>query len=88
VVTGPKFQQYFSDQDIQKLLRAFDNHAIIIKTKSNIDICRDFKDNFLLNLAIDSKADFLVTGDNDLLDIAQIEKTKILTIRELKDKLK
>jgi putative PIN family toxin of toxin-antitoxin system len=87
VATRPKFQKYFTKQDIQRLLRVFDSHATIIKTKSNIDICRDFKDNFLLNLAVDSKADFLVTGDNDLIDLKRIEKTKILTIRELKDEL-
>jgi hypothetical protein len=41
-----------------------------------------------LTLAVDSKADYLVTGDKDLLEIKNIEKTKILTIRELKEKLK
>ncbi len=87
VATRPKFQKYFTDQDIQKLLRSFDNFATIIETTSNIEICRDFKDNFLLNLAIDSKADFLVTGDNDLLELKKIEKTKILTIRELTEKI-
>lgn len=87
VATRPKFQKYFTDQDIQKLFRSFDNFATIIETTSNVEICRDFKDNFLLNLAIDSKADFLVTGDNDLLELKKIEKTKILTIRELKEKL-
>jgi hypothetical protein len=87
VATRPKFQKYFTDQDIQKLLRSFDNFATIIETTSNIEICRDFKDNFLLNLAIDSKADFLVTGDNDLLELKKIEETKILTIRELTEKI-
>ncbi|PWD99633.1 putative toxin-antitoxin system toxin component, PIN family [Marinilabilia rubra] len=87
VATRPKFQKYFTDQDIQKLLRSFDNFAKIIETTSNIEICRDFKDNFLLNLAIDSKADFLVTGDNDLLELKKIEKTKILTIRELTERI-
>jgi uncharacterized protein len=87
VATRPKFQRYFTDQDIQKLLLLFDNFATMIEIKSNLKVCRDFKDNFLLNLAIDSKADFLVTGDNDLLELKRIEKTEILTIRELKHKL-
>ncbi len=87
VATRPKFQKYFTDQDIQKLLRSFDTFAKIIETTSNIEICRDFKDNFLLNLAIDSKADFLVTGDNDLLELKKIEKTKILTIIELTERI-
>jgi predicted nucleic acid-binding protein len=36
-----------------------------------------------LNLAIDSEADYLVTGDKDLLIIKKVLKTKILTITEL-----
>jgi len=36
------------------------------------------KDNYLLSLAIDSNADFLITGDNDLLILSRIENTKII----------
>jgi uncharacterized protein len=87
VAKRPKLQKYFTDNDIEHLLHIFDNFGILIKITSQIRICRDYKDNFLLNLAVDSKADYLATGDKDLLEIRNIEKTKILTIRELKDKL-
>ncbi|MFV0305058.1 MAG: putative toxin-antitoxin system toxin component, PIN family [Moheibacter sp.] len=40
------------------------------------------KNNFLLNLAIDSKADFLLTGDNDLLILENIERIKIMTFND------
>ena len=40
-----------------------------------------------MNLAIDSNADYLVTGDSDLLDLKAIHNTKILTIKELEDLL-
>ncbi|MFW6275809.1 MAG: putative toxin-antitoxin system toxin component, PIN family [bacterium] len=83
VAKRPKLQKYFSDKDIEKLLHTFENFGNLIKVTSNIELCRDYKDNFLLNLAVDSKADFLVTGDKDLLEIKNIEKTRILTIREL-----
>lgn len=87
IAKRPKLQKYFTDKDIEHLLHTFDNFGILIKVTSQIKICRDYKDNFLLNLAVDSKADYLATGDKDLLEIKNIEKTKILTIRELKDKL-
>ena len=87
VAKRPKLQKYFTDKDIEHLLHTFDNFGILIKVTSQIKICRDYKDNFLLNLAVDSKVDYLATGDKDLLEIKNIEKTKILTIRELKDKL-
>ena len=57
--------------------------SIIVEVKSKTDKCRDSKDNFLLDLAIDSKADYLITGDNDLLEIKLIGETKILTIKEI-----
>jgi predicted nucleic acid-binding protein len=58
-----------------------------VRVTSKLEFCRDIKDNFLLNLATDSKADYLVTGDNDLLEIKGVQKTKILTIRELREEL-
>lgn len=51
--------------------------------KSQTTGCRDEKDNFLLALAIDSKADFLLTGDKDLLEIKKIGKTRIIAWIEL-----
>ena len=77
-----KFKKYFSNNDFKKLLELFDSYGDIIKGISNISACRDIKDNFLLSLSIDSKADYLITGDNDLLEIKTIGKTKIITISE------
>ena len=87
IATRPKFQKFFTDDDIQNIIQTFDFYGILIKVTSDVKICRDFKDNFLLNLAIDSNADYLVTGDEDLLEIKNIQETKILTIRELKNEL-
>ena len=87
VATRPKFQKFFTDDDIQNIIQIFDYYGILIKVTSEVNICRDFKDNFLLNLAIDGNADYLVSGDEDLLEIKNIQETKILTIRELKKEL-
>ncbi len=82
VVRLPKFEKYFSKSDVEKLLNCFDQFGVLIKVKSAVKICRDEKDNFLLNLSIDSKADYLISGDNDLLVLKQIEKTKIITFTD------
>ena len=87
VVRRPKFKKFFSKKDIEKLLDIFDQYAELIKVKSQINICRDPKDNFLLNLAVDGKADFLVTGDKDLLILEKMEKTQIITYRTLIEKI-
>ena len=88
VATRPKFERYFPGNDIKLLLSKFDLYGRLIKVTSEITICRDKKDNFLLCLAVDSKADFLVTGDSDLLEIRRINKTKIITFKELEEILK
>ena len=82
VVNRPKFEKYFSKNDIEKILDYFDQYGKLIEVKSDIKICRDEKDNFLLNLSTDSKADYLITGDNDLLVLEKIERTKIMSFTD------
>jgi putative PIN family toxin of toxin-antitoxin system len=77
-----KFKKHFSNNDVKRLLELFDAYGDIIKVISNISACRDIKDNFLLSLSIDGKADYLLTGDNDLLSLKSIGKTRIMSISE------
>lgn len=88
VIQRPKFRNYFSLQDIQQLLNAFDQFGKLVEVNSTVAICRDAKDNFLLNLALDGKADYLITGDKDLLVIDRIKKTRILTYRDFLNRVK
>ena len=40
------------------------------------------KDNYLLSLATDANADYLITGDNDLLVLEKINSTQIIRYKE------
>ena len=82
VTSRGKFKKHFNYDDIVKLLELFDTYGEIVKVTSNINACRDIKDNFLLSLALDGNADYLITGDSDLLALKLFDKTKILTITE------
>jgi uncharacterized protein len=82
VARRPKFKKYFSLADLNDLLSEIYLNAEFIEVNSTVILCRDSKDDFLLSLAKDSKASHLVTGDKDLLEIKQFEKTIILTIAE------
>lgn len=86
VAKRTKFKKYFSEDDLKNLLNTIDQYAQIIAVKSDINICRDPKDNFLLSLAIDGEADFLLTGDSDLLELRTINQTQIITISEYLEK--
>ena len=82
VAQRPKFKKYFSPSDLQTLLLRISERSIFIDVTSQVNICRDPKDNFLLSLAKDGKASHLITGDNDLLTIKKYQKTAILTLTE------
>jgi uncharacterized protein len=49
---------------------------------SNVSLCRDKEDDFLLTLARDGKATYLITGDKDLITIDTFEQTRIVTLTE------
>jgi uncharacterized protein len=82
VFKKPKLKKYFTKEQISEFFELLDesSNTIIISTKSNI--CRDPKDNYLVSLAIDSKADFLITGDKDLLELNKIGKTIVLNYND------
>jgi len=80
VVSRPKMKKYFTDQDVTSLLDGISEHADLVEVTSEINICRDKKDNFLLSLCVDGKADYLLTGDEDLLVIKKFKKTSIIKI--------
>lgn len=82
VAQRPKFKKYFSASDLQDLLLRISERSIFIDVTTQVSICRDPKDNFLLSLAKDGKASHLITGDNDLLTIKKYQKTAILTLTE------
>jgi hypothetical protein len=82
VARRPKFRRFFSNNDIEELLETIDEYADFVKVQTQIEICRDPKDNFLLSLSVDGKADYLLTGDKDLLELTKFGKTTIITISD------
>lgn len=63
-------------QTIQKALEVKTEKYI---PKKKIFICKDPADNFLLELADEAQADYLVSGDKLVLKLKQYNKTKILS---------
>jgi putative PIN family toxin of toxin-antitoxin system len=57
-------------------------HSEFVHVVTNVNICRDLKDNFLISLAKDGKASHIITGDTDLLVLKSFERIKILTFSE------
>jgi putative PIN family toxin of toxin-antitoxin system len=86
VLSRPKLQKYFSKEQIIDFLKLIELKSKIVDYKVKIDICRDPKDNYLLGMAISSKADYLISGDSDLLELREIENTRIIEYKDFENK--
>ena len=80
----PKFDKYISNTERQYFLEVVKKYSQFIEIKSQINICRDADDNKFLDLAKDSNAEFLMTGDQDLLSLKTLAEyqNQIITPRE------
>ena len=87
-IKKPGLKKYFGTNTLEEMLSSFEPFIDLIQVESIVTVCRDPKDNFLLSLAKDGKADYLLTGDKDLLDLIKFGKTKIKTISAFIDETK
>jgi len=85
VFNKPKIKKYLPKEHVEEFFDLFEESTELVKIITKTNICRDSKDNFLVSLAIDSKADYLITGDNDLLELNKIGETKVLKYTEFND---
>ena len=79
VTSLERLKKYFPKESVTELLELLDTIAEKVKIKPTHFINRDPKDNFLLDLIDFSKADYLVTGDKDLLVHNPFKSAIILT---------
>lgn len=68
----------FTQTDLINLRAILEEHTLKISPKKQAKVCRDPKDNQVLDLAVAGQADYLVTGDKDLLTLKEFHTTKIL----------
>jgi uncharacterized protein len=80
----PKFDKYISDTDRQDFLNVVKKYSQFIEIKSQVNICRDPDDNKFLELIKDANAEFLITGDRDLLSLNTLAEyqNQIITPRD------
>lgn len=77
-----KFREKKADESILQKVNVLLNYkGIMVVPAVTINICRDPDDNFLLELSQTAEADYLISRDKDLLELAghKWKKTKILT---------
>ena len=78
-----------TDEDRKIFMEILIDISMITSGKTRLEkISRDYNDDKFLICAYEAQADYLVSGDRDLLDLVQYERTKIINPREFADILK
>ena len=57
-------------------------HSIVLPSQSEQGVCRDPDDDAILACALEARADYLVTGDVDLLELKTFKGIRIVTPRD------
>jgi putative PIN family toxin of toxin-antitoxin system len=81
VLSRPKFK--IENEYRTSLIKAIDEIAYQITLIGVVEnICRDSEDDKILECALLAHADYIITGDNDLLTLEKFREIKIVTASE------
>ena len=78
VLYRKKFDALISPEDRRLVLKNYLKDTDLIHPEERIFACRDPKDNIILELAVAGKADFIITGDQDLLELDPFRTIRIM----------
>ena len=85
VLVRPKIQQHISDESIEAMWTLMREHCYPIEDYPVVTTpIRDAKDAYILAMADAIPADYIVTGDNDLLVLSKHHQTIIVNYNDFK----
>jgi putative PIN family toxin of toxin-antitoxin system len=82
VLTRIQSKGYIKQDETLHLIHMYKELVEWIPIIEHVQICRDPKDDKFLELALNGSAEYLVTGDKDLLVLHPFRETKILTTKD------
>ena len=78
VLNRPMFDRYASQEERDEFLYALTLESEFVEITESVRACRDPKDDKILELAINGNADYVITGDEDLLALNPFQGIPIL----------
>ena len=76
-------------ETVDEIISYLGEQAIVTNPKNLVsDICRDPDDDNIISLGLAAKAEYIVTGDRDLLDIGQYASLHMVSPKEFSEVLK
>jgi putative PIN family toxin of toxin-antitoxin system len=80
VLQKPKLKKFISPARKKEALRLIKHSVFMVKPVTVVHASRDPSDDYLLALSFDCRADYLITGDKDLLELKSFKGTEIITL--------
>ena len=80
VLVRPRFRDVIGKARMERILADVVGLATVVSPAEPLTVCRDPKDNALLEAAVAGGADVVVTGDADLLVLKQHDSIDIITL--------
>jgi hypothetical protein len=71
-----------TEEEADRVVKAMQNVAEVVETQSQVMVCRDEKDNKVLECAVDGRAEWIITGDAHLLELQSFKEVRIVTVAE------
>jgi len=83
VLSRPVLRQkyHLQKEQIERFLTLLRMDSLQVPGGVRLQVCRDPDDDLILGCAVEGQADFLVTGDQDLLVLREYRSIRILTAR-------
>ncbi|MBD2319875.1 putative toxin-antitoxin system toxin component, PIN family [Phormidium tenue] len=78
VISRPKLQKYITLERRTKFLSELSQQVERVTINQQIRACRDPKDDKFLELAVCGEANYIITGDADLLDLHPFQNISII----------
>jgi uncharacterized protein len=79
VLNREKFRRYLDEEDVRTFVAVLTRESEWIDIDKRITVCRDPKDDKLLELAVSGRATCIVSGDSDLLALNPFQGIAIMT---------
>jgi len=85
VLSRPKFDRYLSVDERKEFFHLLSRLVIWVEIVRPVKVCRDPKDDKFLEVALNGKADVIISGDNDLLVLNPYMGIPIVSPRQFLD---
>lgn len=82
VLGREKFNRYVASEEREEFLEALVERAVLVEIVENVQECRDPKDDKVLALALNGEAQYIISGDRDVLVLHPFRGVMVVTAEE------